>query len=222
MRTRQNGSDNQSTSLVESLQAELKDPSPANDALNPDVTTANSFSDAQANNPNTIVAVSRCSGAVGCRQFAVGKRLRQSRRKPCWRRANNPARLLVHLAARASMPLVACAIRYRAMARALVDQLAVLRLHQPAHRELVQVARPARTHPNRLINRARLLNKSECDWFNDVARSFSRLGPDGGQVTLKLNPPQLGVLNVSIKIEGQTHDGSTANRNERGSRCDHR
>ncbi len=37
-----------------------------------------------------------------------------------------------------------------------------------------------------------------------VARSFSRLGPDGGQVTLKLHPPQLGVLNVSIKIEGQT------------------
>ena len=37
-----------------------------------------------------------------------------------------------------------------------------------------------------------------------VARSFSRLGPEGGQVTLKLHPPQLGVLNVSIKIEGQT------------------
>ncbi|MCC6512154.1 MAG: flagellar hook-length control protein FliK [Pirellulaceae bacterium] len=37
-----------------------------------------------------------------------------------------------------------------------------------------------------------------------VARSFSRLGPDGGQVTLKLHPPQLGVLNVSIKIEGHT------------------
>lgn len=37
-----------------------------------------------------------------------------------------------------------------------------------------------------------------------VARSFSRLGPDGGQVTLKLHPPQLGVLNVSIKIDGQT------------------
>jgi flagellar hook-length control protein FliK len=37
-----------------------------------------------------------------------------------------------------------------------------------------------------------------------VARSFSRLGPEGGQVSLKLHPPQLGVLNVSIKIEGQT------------------
>lgn len=37
-----------------------------------------------------------------------------------------------------------------------------------------------------------------------VARSFSRLGPEGGQVTLKLHPPQLGVLNVSIKIEGHS------------------
>ena len=37
-----------------------------------------------------------------------------------------------------------------------------------------------------------------------VARSFSRLGPDGGQITLKLHPPQLGVLNVSVRIEGQT------------------
>lgn len=37
-----------------------------------------------------------------------------------------------------------------------------------------------------------------------VARSFSRLGPDGGQVTLKLHPPQLGVLNMSVRIEGQT------------------
>ncbi len=37
-----------------------------------------------------------------------------------------------------------------------------------------------------------------------VARSFSRLGPEGGQVTLKLHPPELGVLNVSIRIDGQT------------------
>lgn len=37
-----------------------------------------------------------------------------------------------------------------------------------------------------------------------VARSFSRLGPDGGQVTLKLHPPQLGVLNMSVRIEGQS------------------
>lgn len=37
-----------------------------------------------------------------------------------------------------------------------------------------------------------------------VARSFSRLGPEGGQVTLKLNPPELGVLSVSIRIEGQS------------------
>jgi flagellar hook-length control protein FliK len=37
-----------------------------------------------------------------------------------------------------------------------------------------------------------------------VARSFSRLGPEGGQVTLKLHPPQLGVLNMSVRIEGQT------------------
>jgi flagellar hook-length control protein FliK len=37
-----------------------------------------------------------------------------------------------------------------------------------------------------------------------VARSFSRLGPDGGQITLKLHPPQLGVLNVSVRMEGQT------------------
>lgn len=37
-----------------------------------------------------------------------------------------------------------------------------------------------------------------------VARSFSRLGPEGGQVTLKLHPPQLGVLNMSVRIEGQS------------------
>jgi flagellar hook-length control protein FliK len=36
-----------------------------------------------------------------------------------------------------------------------------------------------------------------------VARSFSRLGPEGGQITLKLHPPQLGSLNVTVRIEGQ-------------------
>ncbi len=53
-----------------------------------------------------------------------------------------------------------------------------------------------------------------------VARSFSRLGPDGGQVTLKLHPPQLGVLNVSIKIEGQAMTARMQNRDQRGARCD--
>ncbi|MFO1062329.1 MAG: flagellar hook-length control protein FliK [Pirellulales bacterium] len=37
-----------------------------------------------------------------------------------------------------------------------------------------------------------------------VARSFNRLGADGGQVTLRLHPPELGVLNVTVKIEGNT------------------
>ncbi len=37
-----------------------------------------------------------------------------------------------------------------------------------------------------------------------VARSFSRLGPDGGQVSLKLHPPELGVLNVQVRMEGNT------------------
>lgn len=37
-----------------------------------------------------------------------------------------------------------------------------------------------------------------------VARSFSRLTPDGGQLTLKLHPPQLGALNLTVRMEGQT------------------
>jgi flagellar hook-length control protein FliK len=37
-----------------------------------------------------------------------------------------------------------------------------------------------------------------------VARSFSRLGPEGGQITLKLHPPELGVLNLTVRMEGQT------------------
>lgn len=37
-----------------------------------------------------------------------------------------------------------------------------------------------------------------------VARSFSRLSADGGQISLRLHPPQLGSLNITIRIEGRS------------------
>lgn len=37
-----------------------------------------------------------------------------------------------------------------------------------------------------------------------VSRSFARLGPMGGQVNIKLHPPQLGALNVQVRMEGRT------------------
>lgn len=37
-----------------------------------------------------------------------------------------------------------------------------------------------------------------------VARSFSRVGPMGGNVNLKLHPPELGALAVQVKIEGKS------------------
>ncbi|MEZ6133629.1 MAG: flagellar hook-length control protein FliK [Pirellulaceae bacterium] len=37
-----------------------------------------------------------------------------------------------------------------------------------------------------------------------VARSFARLGPDGGQINLRLHPPQLGSLNVQVRMEGRS------------------
>lgn len=37
-----------------------------------------------------------------------------------------------------------------------------------------------------------------------VSRSFSRLGPMGGQINIRLHPPQLGSLNVQVRLEGRT------------------
>lgn len=37
-----------------------------------------------------------------------------------------------------------------------------------------------------------------------VSRSFARLGPTGGQISLKLHPPQLGALNVQVRMEGRS------------------
>lgn len=37
-----------------------------------------------------------------------------------------------------------------------------------------------------------------------VTRSFNRLGVDGGQINLRLHPPQLGSLNVQVRLEGRT------------------
>lgn len=37
-----------------------------------------------------------------------------------------------------------------------------------------------------------------------VARSFARLGPTGGQINLRLHPPQLGSLNVQVRLEGRS------------------
>lgn len=36
-----------------------------------------------------------------------------------------------------------------------------------------------------------------------ISRSFSRLGPTGGQINLKLHPPQLGSLNVQVRLQGK-------------------
>lgn len=37
-----------------------------------------------------------------------------------------------------------------------------------------------------------------------VSRSFARLSPTGGSINLKLHPPQLGSLNVQVRLEGRT------------------
>ena len=37
-----------------------------------------------------------------------------------------------------------------------------------------------------------------------VSRSFARLGPMGGQINIRLHPPQLGSLNVQVRMEGRT------------------
>ncbi len=37
-----------------------------------------------------------------------------------------------------------------------------------------------------------------------VARSFARLGPSGGSISIKLHPPQLGALNVQVRLEGRS------------------
>jgi flagellar hook-length control protein FliK len=37
-----------------------------------------------------------------------------------------------------------------------------------------------------------------------VARSFSRMGPSGGNVQIKLHPPELGALAVQVRIEGKS------------------
>lgn len=37
-----------------------------------------------------------------------------------------------------------------------------------------------------------------------VSRSFTRLGPTGGQVNIRLHPPQLGSLSIQVRIEGRT------------------
>lgn len=37
-----------------------------------------------------------------------------------------------------------------------------------------------------------------------ISRSFARLGPSGGQINIKLHPPQLGSLNVQVRMEGRS------------------
>ena len=37
-----------------------------------------------------------------------------------------------------------------------------------------------------------------------VARSFSRLGPEGGTVQLRLHPAELGTLSLQVRMEGRT------------------
>ena len=37
-----------------------------------------------------------------------------------------------------------------------------------------------------------------------VARSFTRLCADGGQISLRLHPPELGALSVTVRIEGRS------------------
>ncbi|MCA9133190.1 MAG: flagellar hook-length control protein FliK, partial [Planctomycetales bacterium] len=37
-----------------------------------------------------------------------------------------------------------------------------------------------------------------------ISRSFARLGPTGGSINIKLHPPQLGALNVQVRMEGRS------------------
>ena len=198
-----NGSDNQSTSLVESLQAELKDPSPANDALNPDVTTANSFSDAQANNPNTIVAVPDAAAQLAADSLqlasdaavAAQAMLAQSQQSSTVTGSSGSAGVDAAGRVRDSLPGNGSSASGSAGGAAVTSTGAS---RAGSGRTASANASESPDQPREITQqeRVRLVQR--------VARSFSRLGPDGGQVTLKLNPPQLGVLNVSIKIEGQT------------------
>ncbi len=47
-----------------------------------------------------------------------------------------------------------------------------------------------------------------------ISRSFARLGPTGGQINLKLHPPQLGSLNVRVRLEGRSVTASLATESE--------
>ncbi len=53
-----------------------------------------------------------------------------------------------------------------------------------------------RSNPLTQAERVRLVQR--------VSRSFARLGPSGGAINIKLHPPQLGSLNVQVRMEGRS------------------
>lgn len=56
-------------------------------------------------------------------------------------------------------------------------------------------AKPLKTEPLDQQQQIRLIQR--------IARSFNRLNAEGGVVNLKLHPPQLGSLNVQVRLEGR-------------------
>ena len=63
-----------------------------------------------------------------------------------------------------------------------------------------QLSRTATAEPNS----AKLNQQETVRLIQRVARSFNRLGPMGGEVNLRLHPPELGSLNVQVRLEGKS------------------
>lgn len=51
---------------------------------------------------------------------------------------------------------------------------------------------------------AELTQQERVRLIQRVSRSFARLGATGGSIALRLHPPQLGTLNVQVRIEGRS------------------
>lgn len=60
------------------------------------------------------------------------------------------------------------------------------------------------TQPNQPSSPDELTQHERIRLVQRVARSFARLGPTGGQINLRLHPPQLGSLNVQVRLEGRS------------------
>lgn len=66
------------------------------------------------------------------------------------------------------------------------------------------IANSSAQGPGETSDTSNLTGQERVRMVQRIARSFSRLGPDGGQINLKLHPPQLGALNVQVRLEGRS------------------